>query len=170
MGYTFEVDGEEYEVTGNPQLGTVRWVQPLDMRLMTEHLDEEALQKAEELDDDEWLEQILGDADIEVMMDLMWARSVQEPLATICLASNAQIDPDDFDKMYAEDFRDALEESKDALGGDAYDFIEGLGIDISSQMNKIQEEMESSDLDLPMQQSELSPSNKLLEETAPTSE
>lgn len=153
------VNGTEYKVSGNPDMRTVKYVQEMEIDLMRDYLDDEDLMRMEESDDDEIIEKVLEDADVDDLMEMLWDRSAQSPLQTICLGTNEQFTMEDVLDMKSMSFKKLLDASKDELGGDASDFIEGLDIGISSQerMAEMIEDGESgSSEDLPPSVSDLS--------------
>lgn len=129
MSETFEVDGTEYELEGNPSLRTVRKVQSMQMNVIKSYLSEEDLRGMDSLDDEgEIVEAILDKGGMEALQDVMWERSLLETAQTISLALDSVFDPSEFDSMKAKEFKELQEEAKEALGGDADDFFNDLGI------------------------------------------
>lgn len=140
MTETFELDGTEYELTGNPTLGTVREVQGMQTDLLLEYLSEEKLRNMGSLDDEGQIVQaIIDEGGVEAFEEVQWRRSLLESRQTISLAADTAFDSDEFEEMAADTFREVREDAEDALGGDAEDFFNGLGIGTSlsaEQMNQ----------------------------------
>jgi len=129
MTDTFEVDGEEYELEGNPSLRTVRKVQSMQMNVIKSYVSEDDLRDMDSLDDEgEIIEAILESGGMEALQDVMWERSLLETAQTISLALDSVFDPSDFDSMKANEFKELRSESEEALDGDADDFFNDLGI------------------------------------------
>lgn len=140
---TIEIDGEEYTVSGKPSMGTVKFVQEMEIDIMRRYLDDEALLQIDAADGD--MSDVMENADIDDLKGMMWDRSLQEPLQTICLAVDDKITVGQVEEMDALEFKELKEASEEALGGTATDFIEELGIGISSQVSELQEEVEASE-------------------------
>ena len=147
MVRTIQVDGREFRVSGNPDMGTVKYVQQMEIEMMRQYLDDQTLLEMDQVEDDELMSQLLEDADIDDFKQMMWDRSVQEPIQTICLATNEKLETADTDEMKALDFKKLLEASREALNGSASDFMDELGIDISSKVNQMEEMEEVQDWD-----------------------
>lgn len=144
MTDTFEVDGEEYELEGNPSLRTVRDVQSMQMNVIKSYVSEEDLRNMDSLDDEsEIIEAIVDSGGMEALQDVMWERSLLETAQTISLALDSVFDPSDFDTLRASEFKELREKSKEALDGDASDFFEDLGIGslLSEEMKERASEM-----------------------------
>lgn len=156
---TIEVGGEEYTVRGNPDMRTVKHVQSMEIEMMREFISDDELLKMEEADSDDVMDDVLEDADVEDLMEMLWKRSTQKPLQTICLGTNSQLTSDDLMGMRAKEFGELRDASEEALGGTAPDFIRGLNIDIGSTekiAEAVQEEQNSSSDNLPPAVSEIS--------------
>lgn len=123
----------EYQVAGNPSMRTVKHVQRMEIELMRDYIDDDKLLELEEADEDNIMEDVLEDADLDDLQELLWERSTQEAVKTICLGSDEQVTLEEVMDMDAIDFRDLREACEDELGGNATDFIRELGIDIGSQ-------------------------------------
>lgn len=144
MPNKLEVNGHEYNVIGNPDMGTVKYVQEMEIEMMRKYLDDDTILELDQADDDDLMQEILEDADIEDFKQMMWERSIQEPIQTISLATNEKLDSSDVDDMKALDFKELLNESETALDGTATDFMDELGIGISSTVNRVEEMTEDS--------------------------
>lgn len=129
----FTIGDEEVEIDGEPSMRTVKYVQEMEIQMMREYIDDDVLLQMEGATNEEFMEDIFEDADIDDLTDMMWSRSAQEPLQTICLATDRKFTMDDIMSMGAKEFRDLLDTCREELGGDAPDFIESLGIGIDSQ-------------------------------------
>lgn len=147
MVQTITVDGEEYRVTGEPSMGTVKFVQQMEIEVMRRHLSDDALLQMEQSDDA--MEDILEDANIEDFKEMMWDRSLQEPLQTICLGVDREFTIDEVEEMPALGFKELKEVSEEELGGTAQDFIEALGIGISSTVSELQDQIPESQTNSP---------------------
>lgn len=140
MSETFELDGTEYEMTGNPSLRTVRHVQNMQMDMIMNYVDEEDLREMDSLEDEsEIIQAILDSGGMEALQDVMWERSLLEPVQTISLACDEVIDIDDIEDLPALDFKDAKNKAEECLGGDASNFFNELGVGTmlnEEQMNR----------------------------------
>lgn len=129
MSETIEVDGEEYELEGNPSLRTVREVQSMQMNVIKSYVSEDDLRDMDSLDDEgEIIEAIIESGGMEALQDVMWERSLLETAQTISLALDSVFDPSDFDSMRANEFKQLRSKSEEALEGEASDFFNDLGI------------------------------------------
>ena len=132
MTDTIEVGSEVYKLNGNPSLGTVRKVQSMQMDMITDYVGEDQLREMDSLEDEgEIIQAILDSGGYEAFQDVMWERSMLQPVQTISLAVDEPLSPSDFDDMGADDFKEAKESAEDVLGGDASDFFNSLGIGLS---------------------------------------
>lgn len=131
MTDTIEIDDEEYEVDNNPSLGTVREVQSMQMNIITDYISEEKLTEMDSMEESEIIQAIIEDGGHDAFQDVMFDRSMLEPIQTISLACDKPFDPEDVEEMGAQDFKKAREDAEDALGGTADDFFEDLGIGTS---------------------------------------
>ncbi|MFB6236938.1 MAG: hypothetical protein ABEH81_01070 [Halopenitus sp.] len=138
-----EIGGRTYRVTGDPDMRIVKHVQEMEIEMMREYLDDETILQIDSAEEDELTNDLLGDADIEDFKSMLWERSVQQPLQTICLATNEMVTMDDVDSMKAMEFKELKEVSEEELGGSASDFIEELGIGISSQMSEMENQLQT---------------------------
>jgi hypothetical protein len=139
MSDTIEVDGDEYELTDNPSLRTVREVQSMQMGLIRDHLSEDDLKNMDSLEDESAIiDAILESGGTEALQDVMWERSMLETVQTISLAADETFDSDDFDDLGAKDYQEYKESAEDVLGGDASDFFNDLGIGTSIDPNQMQ--------------------------------
>lgn len=145
MAKTLTAGGKEFVVTGNPDMGTVKYVQEMEIEMMRSYLDDETILKLDQAQEDEIMSDILEDADIEDFKQMMWERSVQEPLQTVCLATNERLTSEDMNGMKANDWMELLQDSEELLGGSASDFMAKLGIDISSTVNEMEEQAQAPD-------------------------
>lgn len=129
MTDTIEVDGEEYELEGNPSLRTVRKVQSMQMNVIKSYVSEDDLRNMDSLDDEgEIIDAIIESGGMEALQDVMWERSLLETAQTISLALDSVFDPADFDSMKANEFKTLRSKSQEVLDGDASDFFNDLGI------------------------------------------
>lgn len=143
MAKTLTAGGKEFVVTGNPDMGTVKYVQEMEIEMMRSYLDDETILKLDQAEEDEIMSDILEDADIDDFKQMMWDRSVQEPLQTVSLATNERLTSEDMNGMKAQDWIELLETSEEALGGSASDFTDKLGIDISSTVRELEQQTEA---------------------------
>lgn len=134
-------NGREFRVTGNPDMGTVRYVQEMEIEMMRQYIDDDVLMEMEDGTGQDAASNVLEGADVDDLKSLMWERSAQQPLQTICLATNEKLTIDDIEEMKSLQYLELKQASEDALGGTAEDFIDKLGIGISSQVKEIQEQM-----------------------------
>lgn len=145
---TVEVDGEEWELNDKPKMGTVRYVQKMQMQMFQDNLSDEQIKElveesdGEELNESDLMEKMIQDKGMDSMADLMWDQSIMGPLQAICLATDRKLTNEDVDKMPAPDFMELRDKSNKILGGNAKDFLDELGIDTSSMLNEneVQEE------------------------------
>lgn len=129
MSEDIEISGVEYEMNDNPSLGTVREIQSMQMGLIRDYVDEEHLRNMDSLEDEgEIIDAIVESGGMEALQEVMWRRSMLETVQTISLACDEVFTSKDFDEMGARDFKAVKNEAEDALGGDASDFFEDLGI------------------------------------------
>lgn len=129
MTETFELDGEEYEMNGNPTLRTVRHVQNMQMQMIMDYVDEDDLRGMESLEnEDEIIEAIMDSGGYEALQSVMWERSMLETVQTISLACDEIIDTEDIEELPAREFQEIQQDAEDVLDGDASDFFEELGI------------------------------------------
>lgn len=129
MTDTIEIDGEEYELTDNPSLRTVRKVQNMQMDMIMSYVDEDELRQLDSLEDEsEIIDAIMDSGGYQALQDVMWERSMLEPVQTISLACDEVLDVDDVETLPSKDFKNYLENAENELGGDASDFFEELGI------------------------------------------
>lgn len=139
MSETIEVDGNEYDLSDNPSLRTVREVQSMQMGLIRDHLSEDDLKNMDSLEDESAIiDAILESGGTEALQDVMWERSMLETVQTISLAADEAFDSDDFDDMGAKDYQEYKEAAEDALGGDASNFFNRLGLGMSLNTNQMQ--------------------------------
>lgn len=144
---TITVNGREYTLEGNPKMGTVRYVEEMEIELMRKYIDDDAIVQMESSDNA--ADSLLENIEVDDLKTMMWERSAQEPLQTICLATNERLTIDELEEMRANDFLELKEASEEALGGTASDFTERLGLGISSQVKEIREQLESEDEESP---------------------
>ena len=131
MAEKITVDGEEYELKGNPTLGTVRDIQGMQMDMIINYISEERLEDISLEDEGEIIKAILDENGYSGFRDVMWEKSMLEPIQTISLATDHPFDNSDFDDTPALDFEQIKEKSEDALNGTASDFFKRLGIGMS---------------------------------------
>lgn len=161
---TVEVDGEEWGLDGDPSMGTVKYVRSLEMEMFRDKLtDEQVTDLAEgsggEIDESDMMKQFLEDEGMDGMMEMMWDNDILPVLQTICLASDKKLTTDQVDNMSSRTFQELKEAAEEALGGDADDFFNQLGLASSFQQNEtLQEtvqEMNQSGNDSPPAQNQL---------------
>jgi len=129
MSETFELDGKEYELTGNPSLRTVRHVQNMQMEMILRYVDEDDMRDMDSIEDEsEIIDAILESGGVQALQDVMWEKSMLSPVQTISLACDEVLDLDDIEELPAREFGDVREKAEDSLGGDASDFFNSLGI------------------------------------------
>jgi len=132
MSETVEIGGEPYKLSDNPSLGTVRKVQSMQMDILLEYIDEDDLREMDTLEDEgELIRLIIENEGYGAFQDVMWETSAMLPIQTISLACDEKFDTEVFDEIGAQDFKDIKNKSEDALGGDANDFFNALGINTS---------------------------------------
>lgn len=145
---TIEVDGEEYTLDGNPSMGTVKYVQELQIGILQDYLEDENIMQMESMDDNDLMETILeAEGGVQNLKDMMWDNQILTTAQTIILATDHKFDLDEFEEMSALDFRDLKEASEVALGSEkepqtAEDFMDSLGLGMSSRLSEIQERAE----------------------------
>ena len=104
----------------------------MQMDILLEYLDEDDLQSIDSLEDEgELVKAIIENEGYSAFQDVMWKNSMMLPVQTISLASDKAFDTDDFDDLGAQDFKTVISDAEDALGGDANDFFNDLGIGMS---------------------------------------
>lgn len=129
MSEKFELDGEEYEMNGNPSLRTVRHVQNMQMDMIMGYVDEDELRSMDSIEDESAIiESILDSGGYEALQDVMWERSMLENVQTVSLACDEVLELDDMEDLPALEFQQVRENAEDALDGNATDFFEKLGI------------------------------------------
>jgi len=144
MADTVEIDGNDYLLSDNPSLGTVREVQSMQMDILLEYIDEKDLREMDTLEDEgELIRLIIENEGYEAFDEVMWRSSTMVPMQTISLACDEKFDTSVFDEMGAQDFKEIKNQAEEALGGDANDFFSTLGINTSmtaqGMQNKAQE-------------------------------
>lgn len=157
---TLEINGREYRITGDPSMRTVKYVNDMQIELFRKYIDDENLLGAEVDDERDLSAELMENLSVDDMQEMMWERNMQEPLQTICLGTNEEVDMTEIDEMQASDFRELKDACEEALGGSASDFLQALGLDTSSRVREIQDRLEagerSSENDLPHSVSDLS--------------
>lgn len=145
MSDKFELDGKEYQLSGNPSLRTVRHVQNLQMDMIMKYVDEEDLREMDSLEEEsEIIQAILDSGGMEALQDVMWERSLLSTVQTISLACDEVIDIDDIEDLPALEFKEVKEEAEEALGGvDATGFFNELGIGMSLSEEEMKKQMNS---------------------------
>lgn len=129
MSDTIEVDDAKYNLNGNPSLRTVRHVQNMQMDMIMDYVDEDDLKEMDSIENEsEIIQAIIDTGGYQALQDVMWEKSMLEPVQTISLAADNVFNLDDFDDLPALNFKDFREKSEDALDGDASDFFKELGI------------------------------------------
>lgn len=129
--YTIEVGDDAHKMNGNPSLRTVRVVQSMQNKMLRDHIDEERLMEMESLGEEEIIQAILDSGGYDAFEQVMWEKSLMEPVQTISLACDYGFSVDDFDDVAAQEFKEYREKAEEVLRGDANDFFEDLGIGIS---------------------------------------
>lgn len=146
---TVEVDGEEHELVGNPSMGTVKHVQELQIGILQDHIDDETIANMDSMDDDDMMSMVLeAEGGIENLKEMMWDNQILEPAQTIILATDYRFELSEFEDMSALKFKELKEKSEVALGSKenpqtAADFMESLGIGMSSRLREVQRQAEA---------------------------
>jgi len=145
MSDSFELDGKEYELSGNPSLRTVRHVQNMQMDMILKYVEEEDLRDMDSIEDESAIIQaILDSGGTKALQDVMWERSLLSTVQTISLACDEVIDIDDIEDLPALEFKDIKNKSKEALGGvDATGFFNELEIGMSLSEEEMKKQMNS---------------------------
>ncbi len=145
MTDSFELNGKEYKLTGNPTLGTVRHIQNMQMKMILKYVDEEDLREMDSIEDESQIIQaILDSGGAEALQDVMWERSLLSTVQTISLACDEVIDMDDIEDLPALEFKHLKEKSEKALGGvDATGFFNELGIGMSLSEEEMKKQINS---------------------------
>lgn len=145
MSEKFELDDEEYEMNGNPSLRTVRHVQDMQMNMIMDHVSEEELRGMESMEDEQAIIQAIMDSGgYQALQDVMWERSMLEPVQTISLACDEVLDLDDMEELPALEFEEIKQDAEEVLDGNASDFFERLGI--GSFLNENQMEQRAAEM------------------------
>lgn len=132
MSESFELDGKEYSLDGNPKLKTVRAVQTMQNQLLLNYVDEKRLREMDSLDDEgEIIDAIIETGGMDALGEVKWERSMLEPVQTISLAADEVFSTDDFDEMPALKFEEVQVDAKDAIGGSVNDFFSRLNVGTS---------------------------------------
>lgn len=148
MPETIEIDGEEYALRGNPSMGTVKYVQEMQIDILRNYLDDEDIMQMDSMDNDQVMEILLEkEGGLNNLKDLMWENNLLATAQTIILATDHQFGLSQFEDLAALEFMDLKEQSEQSLGTkenpqSAADFMARLGIGISSQVKEIQAEAE----------------------------
>lgn len=148
MPETITLNGDEYELEGKPSMGTVKYVQELQIDILQDYISDEQILEMDSMQNDEVMGAILeGEDGIENLKDMMWENNILETAQTIILATDHHFSLSEFEELGAMEFKEAKEESEVALGSEsdpqtAADFMEDLGIGISSRVKEIQKEAE----------------------------
>lgn len=146
---TIEVNGEEYELEGEPTMRVVKYVQELQIDILQDHLSEEQIMQMDSMDDDQVMSAIMESGDgVDNLKDMMWKNNLLETAQTIILATNEKFSLSQFDDMTAKEFIELKEKAEAALGSEeepmtAQDFMAQLGIGMSSKMRELQEQAEA---------------------------
>lgn len=141
---TITLNDEEYTLEGEPSMGVVKYVQQLQIEILRDHISDEQIAKMDSLGEEDMMDEIIsGEGGIESLESMMWQNNLLRSAQTIILATNHKFDLSEFDEMAAMEFKKALDESKKALGTednpqDAQDFMQDLGVGISSQVSQVQ--------------------------------
>lgn len=131
MPSTVEVDGEEYDLTDNPSMGTVKEVQQMQMGLLMRNLDEDELRDMESFSESEFLGKIIDKQGMDAVGEMVWGRSILSAAQTISLATDEVFDIDEIESMGSRDFQKLLNAAEEELGGDADDFFNELNVGTS---------------------------------------
>lgn len=141
MSDTISIDGTEFELTGNPSLGTVRKVQGMQMDLLLSHIGEDELMEMDSLEEEsEIIQAILESGGYSALQDVMWERSNLENLQTLSLAVDKPLDSDTLDEIGAQDYLEYVDSAEDNLGGSASDFFDSLGIGMSMNQKDMKQQ------------------------------
>lgn len=144
--YTIEVGNDAYKMNGNPSLRTVRIVQSMQNKMLRDHIAEERLMEMESLSEEDIVQAILDSGGYDAFEQVMWEKSLMEPVQTISLACDHGFDVDEFDDVGANEFKEYKEKAEEVLKGDVNDFFNGLGIGLSlseEEMKRVQSMQES---------------------------
>lgn len=139
--YTIEVGDDAYKMNGNPSLRTVRVVQSMQNKMLRDHIAEERLMEMDSLSEEDIVQAILDSGGYDAFEQVMWEKSLMEPVQTISLACDNGFEVDDFDDIGAQDFKEYKENAEEVLDGDVNDFFDGLGIGLSlseEEMKRVQ--------------------------------
>jgi hypothetical protein len=128
MTQTIEINGEKYETTDNPKLGTVRDVQSKQMSMIQNYIPEDKVGEVDLADDSEIVNVVVNEHGMDAFSEMMWEKETLETVQTISLACDECFDVEDLEEMGAQDFQNYYETAKAVLDGDASDFFERLGI------------------------------------------
>lgn len=145
--YTIEVGNDAYKMNGNPSLRTVRIVQSMQNKMLRDHIAEERLMEMESLSEEDIVQAILDSGGYDAFEQVMWEKSLMEPVQTISLACDHGFDVGEFDDVGANEFKEYKEKAEEVLKGDVNDFFNGLGIGLSlseEEMRRVQS-MQGSD-------------------------
>lgn len=141
MSDTISIDGTDYELDGNPSLGTVREVQGMQMDLLLSHIGEDELMEMDSLEEEsEIIQAILESGGYSALQDVMWERSNLENLQTLSLAVDKPLDSDTLDEIGAQDYLEYVDSAEDNLGGSASDFFDSLGIGMSMNQKDMKQQ------------------------------
>ncbi len=145
MSDSFELDGKEYELSGNPSLRTVRHVQNMQMDMILKYVEEEDLRDMDSIEDESAIIQaILDSGGTKALQDVMWERSLLSTVQTISLACDEVIDTDDIEELPALEFKEVKENAEKSLGDvDATGFFNELGIGMSLSEEEMKKQMNS---------------------------
>lgn len=141
-----EVNGDSFVMTGEPSMGTVKFAQELQISILQDYIDNEKILQMDTMGNDEIMEAILdSQGGIENLKDMMWENQLLETAQTIMLAADQKMDLEEFETMPALQFKELKEAAEEAIGTKedpktAADFMEDLGIGMSSQVKELQEE------------------------------
>lgn len=135
---TVTVDGERYEFSDNPSMGTVKYAQRLQLDILKEYLDNETIAQMDGLGEDELMSKIVDQAGFEGVQDLLWQQNLIEPIQTISLALDRPFSIEKAEAMGARDFRELKSVAEEALGGDAQAFFNELGVGTSLSQNDLE--------------------------------
>lgn len=100
----------------------------------------------ESLSEEDIVQAILDSGGYDAFEQVMWEKSLMEPVQTISLACDHGFDVGEFDDVGANEFKEYKEKAEEVLNGDVNDFFNGLGIGLSlseEEMRRVQSMQES---------------------------
>lgn len=133
---------------GKPSMGTVKYVQELQIGILQDYISDEKILEMDSMENEDVMGAILeGDDGIENLKNMMWENNILETAQTIILATDHKFALEEFERLGAMEFKEAKERAEVALGSEsdpqsAPDFMDDLGIGISSRVKEIQRQAE----------------------------